>query len=64
MNDLRLAAAATIQAIAEAMVDGADARHREGRRWNPAYIRRQGRRLLAALETLTEEENADGPDRS
>lgn len=62
MTDEQINAAAAIQAIAESMVHGADERRqakpgeeRGNRRWNPAYIRRQGRKLLEHLEALTEE---------
>jgi hypothetical protein len=48
MTDAQLQAAATIQAIAEELRDTAE-------HWPPTHLRRQGRRLLGALDQLTED---------
>lgn len=45
MTDEQLAAAATIQAIAEEF-------ERTQKRWGPTDLRRQGKRLLASLEIV------------
>ena len=62
MTEEQIAAAAMIQTIATQMVTGANERRQprpgefEGRkRWNPSHIRRQGQKLLEALEALTKE---------
>jgi hypothetical protein len=49
MTDDQLAAAATIQAIAEEFSE-------TEKRWGPTDLRRQGRRLLDALDTLAPKE--------
>jgi hypothetical protein len=49
MTDAQLAAAATIQAIAEEFSE-------TEKRWSPTDLRRQGRRLLEALEAIVPKE--------
>jgi hypothetical protein len=59
MTPAQLDAAAMIQTIAESMTQATEHAEGERRRWNPSYVRRQGRKLLECLEQLIPDDPPD-----